>query len=206
MNRRAYFQHMRQLADQLRTKYGFRSPRVGKADLRIIYRDEGIRIDLWPYFKSIRGAYLCDEQGPTVVINKKLPEDPCVFTMAHELKHHFVDRQLKLAACDVGNQNEEIEIGAEVFASELILPEGLFTSELQRRGVVAGKCSAEHLVEFKRSTRTTLSYAGLEKYAMRLGFGPSTGYAGVQWKKLELELYGEPPYKKFIRARNRKRA
>jgi len=62
---------------------------VLRSDLRRIYRTEGIRIDLWPYkFKGLRGAYFNDELGPTVLLAKGLPQDPMVFTMAHELKHH----------------------------------------------------------------------------------------------------------------------
>jgi hypothetical protein len=54
--------------------------------------------------------------------------------------------------------------------------------------------------------QTTLSYAGLAKRAEFYGYAPSgtlTGYRG--WKKLEEELYGEPVYKRIMRARQAKR-
>jgi Zn-dependent peptidase ImmA (M78 family) len=177
---------------------------VLKSDLRKIYRQEGIRIDLWPHFKGLRGAYFHDEHGATVVLNANLPEDPRVFTMAHELKHHLVDRALGLAFCDVGNQNEEIEIGAEVFAAELIFPEQDFIDALTGMGVGRGQCTAESLVRLKTQTRTTLSYAGLAKTAVRLKFAPEGAFDRVKWRKLEERLNGEPVYKRIQRYRKRR--
>lgn len=201
MSRHAYYEKMKELARQVRADSGLTTPRVLKSDLRRIYRKEKIRIDLWPHFTGLRGAYFNDEDGPAVVISSKLPDDPRVFTMAHELKHHLVDRNLRLAFCDVGNQNEEIEIGAEVFAAEFIFPEGDFAKFLEEMGIRKGHCVAENLVHVKRQTRTTLSYAGLAKYAVRLGFAPQSAVDGVKWKKLEEELFGEPDYKRIQRYR-----
>lgn len=55
-----------------------------------------------------------------------LPLDPHVFTMAHELKHFLRDRQLGISYCDQSNINRSIEIGAEIFAEELIFPDQYF--------------------------------------------------------------------------------
>jgi hypothetical protein len=205
MSRHAYYERLKALARSVRSEFGLATPRVLRSDLRRIYRRHAIRIDLWPHFKGLRGAYFHDDQGPTVVINSKLPEDPRVFTMAHELKHHLVDRDLGLAFCDVSNQNEEIEIGAEVFAAELIFPEQDFTRELARTGVGRGQCTPDALVHLKVRTRTTLSYAGLVKYAVRLGFGDSDVLSAVQWKKLQERLYGEPVHRRIQRYRQRGR-
>jgi Zn-dependent peptidase ImmA (M78 family) len=131
MTRAAYYHDMKAIARATRTQYGLTSPRVQKSHLRAIYRDKGIRIDLWPHkLRSIRGAYFNDEFGVTVMLAKGLPEDPMVFTMAHELKHHLVDRDLPVACCSDRNDNELIEIGAEVFAAELIFPEQDFLDAL----------------------------------------------------------------------------
>jgi len=84
---------MRNLALETRAKYALTSSRVLKSDMRRIYKDQGIHIDLWPYkLKKLRGAYFNDEGGPSVMLAKGLPDDPMIFTMGHELKHHLVDR------------------------------------------------------------------------------------------------------------------
>src|SRR5712692_10777731 len=95
-----------------------------------------------------------------------------VFTMAHELKHHLVDAGAAVSLCSFENERAPIEIGAEVFAAELIFPEQDFVVALRQAGVQAGKCSTGELVHLKRRTRTTLSYAGLAKRAELLAFSP----------------------------------
>src|SRR5687767_2508627 len=104
MGRSEYYRQMRELAGQTRAHYGLTTPRVLRSDMRRIYRDQGIHIDLWPHrMKKVRGAYFDDDLGPTVMLVKGLPADPMVFTMAHELKHHLVDRGGKLALCSSMN-------------------------------------------------------------------------------------------------------
>jgi Zn-dependent peptidase ImmA (M78 family) len=125
-----------------------------------------------------------------------------VFTMGHELKHHLADRAAGLTYCDASNENEPIEIGAEVFAAELIFPEQDFIDRLDRMGVVKGGCKAEALVRLKRETRTTLSYAGLAKRAEFFSYAKPGSLAKVPWKKLEEQLFGEPLYKQLLRKRN----
>jgi len=46
------------------------------------------------------------------MIVKELPEEPKIFTMAHELKHHLKDQDLKMIHCGTSNVHEHIEIGA----------------------------------------------------------------------------------------------
>ncbi len=202
MNRPAYYAELKALAQQVRQEHHLDSPRVLRSDLRRVYRTYGLRIDLWPYkFKALRGAYFDDELGPTVVLARQLPPEPLIFTMAHELKHHLVDRGQGLSYCDASNQREPLEIGAEIFAAELIFPEEDFVTALKRLGVGLRQGSPEVLVRLKRETQTTLSYAGLAKRAEYLGFVPVGSLAKVQWKKLEERLYGEPLYKRLLRAR-----
>ncbi len=203
MSRSAYYEQMRALALEVRRQHGLTTPRVLKSNLREIYRKHGIRIDLWPYkLKHLRGAYFNDEFGPTVMLARGLPDDPFVFTMAHELKHHLVDRDKAiLAYCDPSNENDLVEIGAEVFAAELIFPEGDFEIWLDRAHVEKGTLTPPILVKMKHETRTTLSYAGLVKRAERLGHAPSGSLAKIRWKELEVEIYGEPLYKRILRNR-----
>lgn len=206
MNRTEYYQQMKELARGTRVKYGLTSPRVMKSDIRRIYKDLGIHIDLWNHkFKKLRGAYFNDDLGPTVVIVQGLPPDPTIFTMAHELKHHLVDRHLPIACCEVDPRNEMIEIGAEIFAAEFIFPEDDFARLLSEMGVTQGNCNPANLVRLKRQTQTTLSYAGLAKRAEFLDFAPSGSFAKVKWHKVEEEIYGEPTYKRVLRRRRSQR-
>jgi Zn-dependent peptidase ImmA (M78 family) len=193
---------MRLLAGQIRDQYGLQTPRVLKSDLRRIYKDQGIHIDLWPYkLRKLRGAYFNDAEGASVMLARGLPDDPMIFTMGHELKHHLVDRDSIVALCDPSNQSAEIEIGAEIFAAEMIYPECMFRDDLLRLGVTIGSCTAEQLVTLKRETKTTLSYAGIAKRAEFLGFAPQNSLAKVAWKKLEESIYGVPFYKQRLAAR-----
>ncbi len=202
MSRYTYYEEMKALARRVRQEHGLDGARVLRSDLRRVYRANGIRIDLWPHrFKTLRGAYFDDDLGPTVVLARDLPPEPLIFTMAHELKHHLADRGRPLAYCDVSNQREPVEIGAEVFAAELIFPEQDFIDNLRGMGVRQRQCRPEDLVHLKRQTGTTLSYAGLAKRAEYLAFALPGSLAGIRWKKLEETLYGEPLYKRLLRAR-----
>jgi Zn-dependent peptidase ImmA (M78 family) len=193
---------MRALAQQVRLEHHLRSPRVLKSDLRRLYRVYGIKIDLWPHkFKALRGAYFDDDLGPTVVLARQLPAEPMIFTMAHELKHHLVDRGLSLSYCDPSNAREPIEIGAEIFAAELIFPQRDFVEYLRQMGIGPRQCTPEVIVRLKHETQTTLSYAGLAKRAEFLNFAAAGSLAKVPWKKLEEQLYGEPVYKRLLRSR-----
>jgi len=201
VSRSSYYQQLKAVARDVRFRHGLTTPRVLRSDLRRIYRAYGIQINLWPHeFKRLRGAYFDDDLGPTVMLASGLPEDPMVFTMAHELKHHLADRGLALY-CDASNQNEPLEIGAEVFAAEFIFPEEDFIALLGRSGIGEGECTPEALVQLKHETRTTLSYAGLAKRAEFLRLAPAGSLASVKWKKLEERIYGEPLYKQIIRRR-----
>jgi hypothetical protein len=116
---------------------------------------------------------------------------PCLFSF----------RTLQLGGC-FRNVNEHIEIGAEVFAAEFIFPEQDFLDALAAVGVTFGACSPEAIVRLKRSTRTTLSYAGLAKRAVFFGLARVGSLDGIQWKRLEETIFGEPLYKKLLRRRS----
>ena len=197
---------IKNLARDVRDRYNITTPRLLKTHLRAIYIDQGIDLDLWPppylnskphKFKKLRGAYISDKYGQSVMINRYLPYDPFVFTMAHELKHHLKDQGLALACSDPTNKSEPIEIGAEVFAAELIYPEGDFIRDLLALGIDYGQCRPDGLVQLKHDTQTTLSYAGMAKRAERLGFAGQGALVNPKnhWKKLEEQIFGKPFYK-----------
>lgn len=202
MSRFQYYESLKQLARDVRKQSSITTPRVLISDLRRVYKVHGLRLDLWRgKLRTLRGAYFNDDLGPSVMIAAGLPPEPRIFTMAHELKHHLVDRDGRLSYCDPSNAEEMIEIGAEVFAAELIFPDQDFATHLDGMGVAQGACTAETLVRLKRSTRTTLSYTALTKKAVFLKFATNETFKGVKWRMLEESLYGEPIYKRINRWR-----
>lgn len=209
MSRTEYYEDMKALARQIWSKHGLTTPRILRSDLRRIYSVYSIQFDLWPRkgvlptvkLKSLRGAFFCDEYGVTIMINRSLPDAPAIFTMGHELKHFLVDRDSGTLWCGDDNQNEEIEIGAEIFAAELIFPEQDFVNHLVQMGIKRGECTAEVLVRLKRDTQTTLSYAGLVKRAEFFGFASSGSLDRVKWRQLEEQIYGVPLHRQLHRYR-----
>jgi len=191
VNSNDYYDDLKRLARQVRAENGLNSPRVTPNDMRRIYFRNGIEIDLWPYrLRNLRGAFICDKLGTTVMLAKNLPQDPMVFTMAHELKHFYRDRNLGVSYCDQSNITKTLEIGAEIFAAELIFPDREFIAQLNKMRIRKDQCLPRTLVELKHATRTTLSYAGLAIKAERLRFAPANSLTKVKtWRKLE-RLYG----------------
>lgn len=190
MNNYEYYEDLKRLARKVRADYGLTTPRVTTSDMKRIYFHNDIELDFWPYrLRNLRGALICDELGTSVMIAKDLPQDPMVFTMAHELKHFYKDRNLGVSYCDQSNMRKTLEVGAEIFAAELIFPDSDFLAQLTRMGVKRNKCEPVHLVRLKQATRTTLSYAGLSIKAERLRFAPTNTLTKVRtWRKLERDL------------------
>ena len=193
MNTHNYYEDLKALARQVRAEHGLSSPRVLPADLMRIYAQYGIELDEWPYrFRSLRGAFIDDHHGTTIMIAKGLPKDPMVFTMAHELKHFFRDRDLGISYCDQSNLNKSLEIGAEIFAAELLFPDRDFIEQMKLMGIRTDQCLPKDLIRLKRQTGTTLSYAGLAIKAERLGFAPAHSVTTIKtWRRLEA-LYSPP--------------
>lgn len=192
MNQQEYYEDLKQLARQVRAEFGLKSPRVVESDLRRIYEKNGIMIDDWPYrLRNLRGAFICDHLGATVMLASGLPQDPKVFTMAHELKHYYRDRHLGISYCDQSNLGKTLEIGAEIFAAELLFPDKDFMAQMRFMRIGINQCLPKTLVHLKEKTRTTLSYAGLAIKAERLGYAPPCSLTKIKgWRKIE-EIYGE---------------
>jgi len=201
MSRFHYYERLKRAAREIRGDYGFDSPKVTKTDLRKIYKDEGIRIDLAPTKRcnfrlgKIKGAYFSDDGcGATVVLNKLLPDAPRIFTMAHELKHHFFDRDSDDRAVCFDDSDAKIEIGAEVFAAELLFPDGEFV-ELAAQLGLSGPMCAEDIVTLKAETKATMSYQALVKKAEWVGLANKGEIAGVRWSSVEDSVYGVNPWR-----------
>jgi Zn-dependent peptidase ImmA (M78 family) len=200
VNTQRYYEDLKLLARQVRADNGLSSPRVLPSDLMRIYTKHGIEVDEWPYrFRNLRGAFIHDHLGTTVMLAKGLPQDPMVFTMAHELKHFFRDRDLGISYCDQSNLNKSLEVGAEIFAAELIFPDRDFVSNMSRMGIRGNQCLPKDLIQLKRQTGTTLSYAGLAIKAERLGFAPSHSLTTIKtWRRLEA-VYEKPLPRRVFR-------
>jgi IrrE N-terminal-like domain len=193
VNVQHYYEDLRALARQVRAEHGLTSPRVLPSDLMRIYAQYGIVLDEWPYrFRHLRGAFIDDHLGTTIMIARGLPQDPMVFTMAHELKHFFRDRDLGISYCDQSNLNKSLEVGAEIFAAELLFPDRDFVAHMNMMGIRRDQCLPKTLIRLKRKTGTTLSYAGLAIKAERLGFAPAHSLTTIKtWRRLEA-LYSAP--------------
>ena len=151
---------------------------------------------------------MCDDSDPSVAINKTLPREPKLFSLVHELKHHYVDRELienGKIKCGDYNANQAIEIGAEVFAAEFIYPETEFLARVELLGIQP-QCSAEDVVRLKRECGACVSYQFLRKRLIRLGFSSKNAFDGVQFQKLEEQMFGLPIYKRDWFKRRRHRA
>jgi Zn-dependent peptidase ImmA (M78 family) len=189
MNLTSYYYDLKVLARQVRAENGL-TARVLPTDLRRIYFKNGIEIDYWPYrLRNLRGVFICDDLGTTVMLAGNLPQDPMVFTMAHELKHFLTDRHLGLSYCDQSNMSKSVEIGAEIFAAELLFPDQYFVDYMEKKRIKRGQCTPDSIVKLKMDTRTTLSYSGLAIKAERLRYAPTGSLTRVKaWRRLEKAL------------------
>ena len=200
MTRTAYYEELKALARRVREEHGLTTAKVTLTDMRRIYRSYDLKVKLWHQpMKKVRGAFIKDELGAEVMVNAKLPPEQRIFTMAHELKHFLVDEVP--ANWVEESESDHIEIGAEIFAAELIYPESMFAADVASAGVTAANFSAESIVRLKRVTGTTLSFTALGKRAEFLGLAAKSSFAKVQWKKLEEQIFGEPDYKRIQRYR-----
>lgn len=203
MNRVEYYELVKTKARELRQLHGLTTAKVTLTDLRSIYRANGIKIDYWPgSFKNVRGQYLFDEDTACVMVAKKLPPEQKIFTLAHELKHHFFDKD----ESKLFTEKEPIEIAAELFAVELIFPDPAFIQWFIAQGIGKGSCTSETIVRMKHMTETTLSYASLAKRAEFLGFAPKNSLLRSGWHRLRDSIYGEPVYKRVQRIRKAREA
>jgi hypothetical protein len=125
-----------------------------------------------------------------------LPDEPTIFSMAHELKHHVVDRDLMVTLCGptdnavIADDRNAIKIGAEVFAAEFIHPEADFVRDLEKIG---SPCDPKALVRLKEAASTSLSYQAMVKRSLRLGllhYTDELRFEGLRWGLLEKRLFG----------------
>jgi Zn-dependent peptidase ImmA (M78 family) len=197
MNRHDYYEEMKNLARTKRAEYRVDTARFGLQEVRKIYKVENIRIDFWPLPWKIKALYMCSDSDCSVAIQKSLPYEPKLFALIHELKHHYCDREALgngVIHCGDYNQNEIIEIGAEVFAAEFIYPEQEFAEDIRHLGIV--RWQAENVVHLKKRCKVKVSYRFLCKRLERLGVISRGHFDAVQFQKLEERIFGVPFYRR----------
>lgn len=203
------YEKVKNLAREKRAEYQVDTARLNLTTIRKIYAAEGIRIDLWTFGSTIRAVYMCEDGDPSVAINSKLPRIPKLFSLVHELKHHYLDVPLIQGGkfkCGDYNANEQIEKAAEVFAAEFIYPESEFLNCVDNLNISSGNWQPEDVIRLKRTCNALVSYQFLCKRLVRLGFAQQASFSGIQFQKLEEQLYGLPIYKQpWFRARRQSR-
>jgi len=208
--RAGMYAHCKALALKKRAEHEVESAALNIPVMQRIYKKEGIRLDR----QTLRGnrigaAYYCEDGECSVLLNVKLPQEPKLFALAHELKHHYLDQELIGSGeirCGDYNAHEVIEVAAEVFAAEFIYPELEMRQLIAELDITNLNCTKERIVEFKRACPAHVSYIFIQKRFERFGLCPRGAFAKVQFKKLEESLF-PPIYKQewFKRYRARKR-
>jgi Zn-dependent peptidase ImmA (M78 family) len=204
MTRDEYFEGLKALAREKRMYHAVRTNAFGLREVRKIYSSEGIKIDYWPLPKKIKAIYMCKDGDYSVAVQRDLPDEPKLFALIHELKHHYVDQDnIKngLVHCGDYNQNELIEKGAEVFAAEFIFPELEFAELIKSFGPVE-KWKAEDVVRLKQRVPAKVSYRFVCKRLERLSLIARGEFDRVRFHKLEEEMFGVP----YWRAKARRKA
>lgn len=198
MSRYAYYEDLKALAREKRRAHGVDTTAFGLSEARQIYAAEDLRIDYWPLPYKVKAVYLCEDGDCSVAIQRSLPDEPKLFALIHELKHHYRDREALgngVIHCGDYNQNELIEKGAEVFAAEFIYPEAEFLENIQGFRLTNWQ-AAESVVRFKRDCKAKVSYRFLCKRLERARLIPKGHFDGVRFQKLEDQVYGVPWYRR----------
>lgn len=203
MSHSGYYEDLKALARQERERFGINTAHFGVAEARKIYGKLGIRIDYWPTLPSkIKALYMCADNDFSIALQKSLPDEPKLFAMMHEIKHHLTDREMLgtgAILCGDYNANQEIEIGAEVFAAEFIYPESEFATEMRACGVATWR--PEDVVRFKRNCMAKVSYTFICKRLEWFQAIPTGAFVGVKFQKLEEQMFGVPFYKRRFGAK-----
>jgi Zn-dependent peptidase ImmA (M78 family) len=203
MNRFAYYEGLKRLAREKRAVYSVETSRFGLREVRMIYSAEKITIDQWPLSPKIKAIYMCANGEYSVAIQRTLPDEPKLFALVHELKHHYCDQgELTggMIYCGDYNANELIEKGAEVFAAEFIYPEIEFAAHTGIMGV--RNWAPENVVMLKRQRHAKVSYKFLCKRLERLNLIVKGQFDRIQFQKLEDRMFGAP----FWRTERNRRA
>lgn len=189
------YEAVKDLALQKRKQYEVISSSLGLREVRKIYKSEGIKIQICEgKLRNLRAAYMNDEHGCDVILNGRLPKEAKLFSLLHELKHHYLDSSglNELVCLKEYGQEPETEISAEIFAAEFIWPTHEFVEMISDFGITKNNFSPELLIAFKRQAGVTVSYSFLKKRAIFLKLATHDQLKHIQFQKLEEQIYGKP--------------
>lgn len=201
MDRYAHYEDLKNLARDKREQYGVDTAVFGLREVRKIYSAEGIKIDYYPLPYKIKALYMCADGDYSVAVQRKLPDEPKLFALVHELKHHYRDQDALgsgVIHCGDYNMNEPIEKGAEVFAAEFIYPEAEFADDLDTLRISAWR--PEDVVTLKRNCKAKVSYRYLCKRLEHLALVVPGAFDTVKFQKLEDSLFGVPYHRRRRKA------
>jgi len=196
MDKFRYYKWMHQLAAEKRREHSLITTNINLSTIRKVYKTEGIIIDSCKgKLRKLKAAYFCDDDGCSVLLNMKLPKEPRLFAMLHELKHHYVDQDNLMCCCqEVYDSSPVIEIGAEVFAAEFIFPEEEFR-EYVSGFLQTSRVKAEDIVHMKYHSPAHVSYQFLQKTLERLKYIEKGEFKNIQFMNLHAQIYGKSYYR-----------
>lgn len=205
------YDQARALARLKRAEFGIQTKDVNIPLLKKICKNEGVKVDLVEKIGSrIRAAYFFDDDGMSILLKKDMPREPKIFALAHELKHHFLDRN-DIAdgkmRCGDYNANKVTEIAAEEFAAEFIYPILEMQQLINSMSISTGNCTSQQVVDIKRCIPAPVSYSFVCKRLERLGIIAKDQFSEIKFQNLEEQLY-PPLYKQewFKRVRARRKS
>ena len=203
----SHFDDLKKLARKKRILHKVDTAAFGLQDVRAIYKAEGIKIDYYPLPNKIKALYMCDDGYCSVALQKKLPDEPKIFALLHELKHHYCDQEILTNGylhCGDFNMKDPIEIGAEVFAAEFIYPIKEFAHDVSLLNIQ--EWSETDIINFKRNCKAKVSYAYICRRLTELRLIGFNQFKGVQFQKREYEIFGLPYHLRARRSRSKKSA
>ena len=128
----------------------------------------GIKIKYDDLPNNISGMLTKEDNAYVIVVEKKHPANRQRFTIAHELAHYFLHKNVKEKFEDAvffrGSATDSIEFQANLFAGEILMPKEEFLAQIEN-----GKSKIEELAEY---------------------FGVSTLAIRVRAKQLNLQGHG----------------
>lgn len=196
------FEEFKELAREKRTLYHVNTASFGLKEIRQIYKAEEIDIHYYPIAPKIKAIYMCGDGYCSVAVQKSLPDEPKIFALVHELKHHYCDQEILKSGrihCGDFNMKDPIEISAEIFAAEFIYPLKEFSKDLG--SFKSGTWTKEKIVAVKRACKAKVSYRYILRRLSELELLDFKEFEKVQFQKLEHELFGLPYHLRKLRKR-----
>lgn len=201
MKKTGQFEQFKELAREKRKLHKVDTASLGLKEIRQIYKAEGIDIHYYPIAPKIKAIYMCGDGYCSVAVQRKLPDEPKIFALLHELKHHYCDQDLLRSGhlhCGDHDMQDPIEIAAEIFAAEFVYPIAEISDDISALKIK--KWTAEEVVRLKQGCKAKVSYRYLCRRLEELKLIGFKEFENIQFKNLEYSMYGEPYHIRTKRA------